>query len=69
MGTIDKRQIEESLAMLAGDVVCDRREYGAAPFPEPYSGRALLNPGENPVLRIPKTWRVSFVNKRRLAVN
>ena len=42
----------ESLAMYAGDVVCERRKYGAAPFPEAYFGRALLNSYENTAQRI-----------------
>ncbi len=38
--------------MFAGDMVCERRKYGASRIPEPYSGRPLLNPGENPAFRI-----------------
>lgn len=38
--------------MFAGNMVCERRKYGAAPTPERYFGRALLNPFENPAGQI-----------------
>ena len=55
--------------MYGGCVVCERRSYGSVPAPELYSGRPLLTPCENPALRITRVWRVSFANKRFLAVN
>ncbi|MHC4086355.1 MAG: hypothetical protein ACYSWZ_09890 [Planctomycetota bacterium] len=38
--------------MFAGNVVCERRKYGATHTPERYFGRDLLNPFENPAGQI-----------------
>ena len=71
--TVDRtpsaKGIKRGALVFARDVVSERRLYGSGGIPEPYSGRPLHNPSENPALRIKRLWRVSFVNKRPLAVN
>jgi len=59
----------ECLAMYIGQSCGDRCSYGGRENPESFSGCYLIKSYENPALLITQIWRLSFVNKRSLAVN